>query len=434
MYSLKQIGLTGVLVLAVWFLPVSASWGQADCMFYDNFNDNSRDPNKWQDPWVSGGATISEINQRLEIAAPQSSQGMEVGLLSQLQLYGDFDLKVDFNLPVWPTPNGVSFGIWVFGSGIDCVVKRASYGPSDQGGQREVYHAYFSYQGGSEVETDIPTTDTSGKLRMKRTGNKVEMFYGKNGAWQLIDSKADDNLKGIVSFGLGADSYQTLHPVTIAFDNFLGIMIPPSPIAINILDYQLSKVSAWGRYNYTTPPGFRDFTLILAKMASGPYAGRYRIGDYHIPDPGIATWRILDWDVDRSLINIYADSLKSYTPPLTIPAVNNIEILIPSPFENNIYWYFKKVPSYQVRAGTFTNGLAWIVFDDNFGPNSINTDLGLGWVPFGVTGVTWYAPGVGEIAEKNVDAGSGAISFSYELSAYGLGRAPEDSVMLLLLN
>jgi hypothetical protein len=169
-------------------------------------------------------------------------------------------------------------------------------------------------------------------------------------------------------------------------------------------------------------------------MASGPYAGRYRIGDYHTPDPSVATWRILDWDVDRSLINIYADSLKSYTPPSTIPAVNNIELLIPSPFENNIYWYFKKVPSYHVRAGTFTNGLAWIVFDDNFGPNSVNTDLGLGWVPFGVTGVTWYAPGVGEIAEKNVDAGSGATSFSYELSAYGLGRGPEAGAMLLLLD
>jgi len=29
-------------------------------------------------------------------------------------------------------------------------------------------------------------------------------------AAKLIDSKADDNFQGIVSFGLGADSYQTL--------------------------------------------------------------------------------------------------------------------------------------------------------------------------------------------------------------------------------
>lgn len=438
MNSLRRIGLAGMLVLVIWFLPVSASLGQtpADNIFYDNFNDNSLDTNKWQNPSPSGGATISETNQRLEITIPQNPQGAAADLVCKdnYNLYGDFDLKVDFNLLAWPTPNGVSLGIGVIGSGIDCVVKRASYGPDDYGGPGEVYHAYFSYAGGPEVETDIPTTDTSGKLRMKRTGNKVEMFYGKNGAWQLIDAQANDNLKGTVQFGMGAQANKTLQPVTIAFDNFLGIMTPPSPVAINILDYQLTKVGAWGKYSYTTPPGFAGFALTLTRVASGPYAGKYRIGDYHTPDPTIATWRIFDWSADRSLMNIYADSLKSYSPPRTIPAVNNIEILIPSPFEDNIYWYFEKVPSYDVPAGRFTNGLAWIVFDENFGPNSVNTDLGLNFVPFGVTGITWYAPGIGEIANKNVDAASGATSFSYQLSAYGLGRGPGAAVPLLLLD
>jgi hypothetical protein len=434
----RKIWLACMLVLAVCFLPISAIWGQtlADCVFYDNFNDISRDADKWQDFYFSGGATISETNQRLEITItePQNPQGAEAGLpcKDNFNLYGDFDLKVDFNLLAWPTPNGVRLGILVGGSEIDCAVKRASHGPADPGGQREVYYAYFSYAGGPEVETEFPTTDTSGKLRMKRTGNKVEMFYGKNGAWQLIDSKTDSHFTGTVGFSVDAASNNALQSVTIAFDNFLAIMIPPSPVAINIMDYQLTKVGAWGKYSYTTPPGFAGFTLTLTKMASGPYAGKYRLGDYHTPDLGIATWRVFDWSADRSLINIYADSLKSYTPPRIIPAVNNIEILIPSPFENNIYWYFKKVPRWDVLAGRFSDGLAWIVFDEDFAPNTVNTDLGLGFVPFGVTGVTRYARGVGEITNQNVDAASGETSFSYQLSAYG--RSLEPGVMLLLLD
>jgi hypothetical protein len=430
MKFLGKIGIAGALVLAICFLPVPLSWAQtpADNIFYDNFNDNSIDPNLWQDPGLYEGATISETNQRLEITVPP---GGEADLLAKNNLYGDFDLKVDFNLLSWPIPNGVSVGIGAGSDAIDLVIKRASYGPADPGGQREIYWAYFAYAGGPETTAEVPTTDTSGKLRMKRTGNKVEMFYGKNGAWELIGSQTDDHFIGTVSFGLSGQSEQALQQAQVAFDNFLAIMVPPSPIAINILDYQLTKVGAWGKYSYITPSGFEGFKLTLRKETSGPYAGKYRLGDYHTPDAGDATWRIFDWSADRSLINIYADSLESYSPPRTIPAVNNIEILIPSPFEDNIYWYFKKVPQWDVLAGRFTDGLAWIVFDENFPPNSVNTDLGLEFVPFGVTDVTWYAPKVGEIASEDIDAATGDTVYHYQLDSHGAPSSTGSQLLLL---
>jgi hypothetical protein len=369
----------------------------------------------------------------LEITVPQ---GGEAYLLAKNNLYGDFDLKVDFNLLSWPIPNGVSVGIGAGSDAMDLAVKRASYGSDDPGGQREVYYAYFTYAGEEEYPPiEVLTTDTSGKLRMKRTGNKVEMFYGKDGAWELIGSRTDDHFMGTVGFGLSGQSDQPLQQAQVAFDNFLAIMVPPSPIAINILDYQLTKVGAWGKYSYITPPGFEGFKLTLRKETSGPYAGKYRLGDYHTPNAGDATWRVFDWPADRSLINIYADSLESYSPPRTIPAVNNIEILIPDSFNNNIYWYFKKVPQWDVLAGRFTDGLAWIVFDENFPANSANTNLGLEgleFVPFGVTGVIWYAPKVGEIASKDIDAATGDTVYHYQLDSYGTNGGMAGSLILLL--
>jgi hypothetical protein len=441
MKFLGKIGIAGALVLAICFLPVPLSWGQsASDYIYDNFTGTNLNTNIWAEVLVEGDGPYYEVNERLEITIPSDSTPGDYGLGVQTgpaPFYDamdpqprDFDVKVDFNLLAWPAGNGIGVGIQLFDDYGECSVKRASYGPNEPGGAREVYTMYFS---GTGYHKEIETTDISGKLRMKRTGNKVECFYSKNNTWQLIGSTIDatlgpkkELLLNALTIKQNAFGGQT---VKIALDNFLAIIVPPSPVAVNILDYELTKVGAWGKYSYITPPGFEGFKLTLRKETSGPYAGKYRLGDYHTPDAGDATWRIFDWSADRSLINIYADSLGS--PPGTIPAVNNTEILIPSPFEDNIYWYFKKVPQWDVLAGRFTDGLAWIVFDENFLKNSANTDLGLDFVPIGVTDVTWYAPKVGEIAREDIDAATGDIVYHYQLDSHGAPSSTGSQLLLL---
>ena len=276
---------------------------------------------------------------------------------------------------------------------------------------------------------------------MKRTGNKVEGFYSKDNAWQRIGpigSITDPTLGAKKEFLLtttlaGLANTFGKQDVKVAYDNFLASLVPANAVIANILDYYFTKVGAWERYSYTTPSGYGYFKLILTKLASGPYAGKYRLSDYRTPDPSIPTWQIFDWSADRSLTNIYADSLKAYNPARQLPSSNPLETLITSPFDTSTQWYFKKLASYTVPAGTFNDVLAWVNLDENFGPNAVNNTLGLN-VPFGVTGVTWYARGLGEIAKLDVDAATGNTTFNYQLTSHGLSFKGVSSLMMLLLN
>jgi hypothetical protein len=472
MKTSRNIALAGLLVMATCLLAVSPSWGQpfiSNPIWFDNFNDNSLslyDPGPpetglWEWGASSGGGTpptILETSHRLEMTIPPTSYPSSFGLglgagpapfMDILrQQSPDFDLKVDFNLLAWPNYNGMSAGIRIFADDYgSCGVLRASYPPgSPYGGQRESYLLFFELPSGQEGQYhEIFASDLTGKLRMKRTSidatnDKVEGFYEKDGVWQLIGAVTVP--RGLWELSIGINSNQNLDPsqpygktVQVGFDNFLASITPAGAVTASILDYYFTKVGAWGKYSYTKPPGFDGFTLTLSQVASGEYAGKYRIGDYHTPDYGTATWRIFDWSADRSAVNIYTDSLKVYSPPAQMAAVNPEGTLITTPFDTNSHWYFKTQASYGVPAGTFNNVLVWVVVDENFGSNSVNTELGL-TLPFGVTGVTWYAPGVGEIANKDVDAATGNTAFYYELTRYGSSppKALTGPLMLLLLD
>ena len=66
------------------------------------------------------------------------------------------------------------------------------------------------------------TTDTSGKLRLKRTGNKMEGFYWKNNAWQLLGTHTDPSfdVQDGVGMALGKNGPFSGQLVKIAFNNY----------------------------------------------------------------------------------------------------------------------------------------------------------------------------------------------------------------------
>src|SRR3989304_34180 len=79
----------------------------------DNFNNNRLDSSKWVVFQAGIGPSIAETNKRVEISLPSASTGdsdlrlFGGGIISRCRLSGDFDVQVDYILPVWPYANGV---------------------------------------------------------------------------------------------------------------------------------------------------------------------------------------------------------------------------------------------------------------------------------------------------------------------------------------
>jgi hypothetical protein len=184
---------------------------------------------------------------------------------------------------------------------------------------------------------------------------------------------------------------------------------------INLLDYFLLKAGHWSRFTYFTPE-FPDFTIKAEILTSGPFSGKYRVGDYVFPEEDRMTWRILSWD--QTTAYIYATNFGVFNPPIALPLVYPTNTLIPHPFESGIYWYFRLTSSITVPAGTFNDVVEWFVLDSAYPPNSINNQAGLD-VPYAVTGVDWYGRGVADLADMDVDAATGNVLYVYALHSTG---------------
>lgn len=202
---------------------------------------------------------------------------------------------------------------------------------------------------------------------------------------------------------------------------------------VNLLNYWLpNPVSRWCRYGYITPEGFPGFTLRFTPITSGPYAGKYRMGDWNTPEDELAVWRIVSWDAQA--LYVYADSQIGDLPsPVWFSTTFPQSTAIPNPLpgEQGIYWYFKTISSFTVAAGTFSDVLLDIVLDSAYGPNSMNTALGL-TVPYAVTCVTYYGRGIGELKMMDIEAQTGNIRFSYELQGTGVGGGTPGALLLLM--
>jgi hypothetical protein len=201
---------------------------------------------------------------------------------------------------------------------------------------------------------------------------------------------------------------------------------------INILPYYAAgNVGDSWIYTYITPPGTPDFTVTLTQETSGPFVGKYRLGDYVLPG-GSTEWQI--FDLDASGINVYETaSTGVFTPPGKIPAVLPLNEMFvnPLPIENN-YWYLMKVSSLTVPAGTFNDVLLQIALDDRYDPNGANSFFGLdtNTVPHAVTHVEWMAAGFGVIQNVDIDAESGNLVYEYQLKATSVVPLPAPLVML----
>ncbi len=187
---------------------------------------------------------------------------------------------------------------------------------------------------------------------------------------------------------------------------------------INILPYFIAgNVGDFWTYAYVTPPGTPDFTVTLTQVTSGPFAGKYRWGDWVRPDSS-TEYHIGDWD--SSGINVYENNGVIYSPPEKIPSVLPLNETFINPIPDVDYWYFIKIPSLTVTAGVFDDILLQINFDSRYEPNDANNFFGFDdpvEFPYGVTHASWMAAGIGEIQNVDIDAETGNLVYEYQLKA-----------------
>ena len=185
---------------------------------------------------------------------------------------------------------------------------------------------------------------------------------------------------------------------------------------INILPYWVAGNDGdYWEYSFISPVGTPDFTVKLAKVTSGDFAGKYRSGDWvDIIDAPHIRWSIVDWDAGG--LNIYETQSGILIPKVTIGAVQKLDEVVANPVPGDTaLWYFQKLgSSLPVFAGTFDDVLVFINLATWFGPTSANADFGLEAIPYGVTHVTWMAAGIGEIQNRDYDQ-YGNVLFEYQL-------------------
>lgn len=178
-------------------------------LFLDSF-DASFDPSFWFAGTQSPGTTTTVAGGRLLLTVGADAQPaagdnfIAAGIASRCKVGGDYDLRVDYRLLEWPQANGVDL---IFGTDYQDNIGRLST-PAD---------AYYAYPGG----TSVSTNDTSGRLRLVRSGDLIHGSYLHAGQWIPFWEAPVTKADSLVQLSVYADPATFAHQeVTVAFDNF----------------------------------------------------------------------------------------------------------------------------------------------------------------------------------------------------------------------
>jgi hypothetical protein len=186
----------------------------------DAFGGSQIDGTIWYQIYQGSGWTLSEHDGHLEFLFPPGSTpggqynvyGGHVG--TQCEFPGDFDARVEFSLPQWPTGNGIIASLWVFSKPNNVgweVVRRSSAQWGDQyGGYLGVNHS-----------NGVSLNDPSGSLRITRKDGRMTAYFLHNGQWLAIASNENRSVV-VLAVGAGSDANPPVqsNQVTVDFTNF----------------------------------------------------------------------------------------------------------------------------------------------------------------------------------------------------------------------
>ncbi len=202
-----------LFTIIVLFLSIISS-SSYSATFSDNFA--STNISVWNyDPYTSID------NGRLKIQLPNSVTWSGAHSLGKMYIYGDFEYQVDYNSASMSSNNGWHVLMRAQTDDNKIVeIKRAYYGSN-------VYDG--SYYNGSTWQSwnPISTSDTSGKLKIRRSGTNFYIYY-----WDSVDSRWEynNNTNGYlvssaigtapVFFFLATGTQTNTFTATSYFDNF----------------------------------------------------------------------------------------------------------------------------------------------------------------------------------------------------------------------
>jgi hypothetical protein len=157
--------------------------------------------------------SFNQANDVMNINVAATAQNdFNVGGATLCRAHGDFDATVDFNLPTWPTGDGIWVMLQVTGTPFNVYRVTWQFDPNEQ------YGAFFPPAG-----TTLPATGTSGTLRLSRRGDIFTGYYQDGRGWVPIISGIgptdDASLTLAVSNISGASPFLGL-PATVTFDDF----------------------------------------------------------------------------------------------------------------------------------------------------------------------------------------------------------------------
>jgi len=214
--SCSKMGVLGATLFASLLLFLSpASAGTV----YQSFTNNTYNAKYFgliNNSGESNKPSVAVANNRLELTVPDSTLFSSAGLqpYANYNLIGDYDIQVDFNLLNWPVNNRVDAGIVTTSYEVTRVYMDFGQGSTN------AYLVSFIGQTPTGFHW-IQPSDTSGKLRLNRTGNTVSGYYWQFNAWQLIASYTKSGYGDPIGFYVGGYvGTRTISEITkVGFDN-----------------------------------------------------------------------------------------------------------------------------------------------------------------------------------------------------------------------
>jgi len=186
--------------------------------YLDTFSDTRIDP-FWSSGTFNGtGPTITEASGRLEIDVPSSTENGPAGYatsdaLSACRLTGDFDIQIDYELLAWPSldlgVNGVNLNF-----GVNFTHTLFVHNASGTTG----ISTYFP---DPAANVFAPFGDTSGGLRLVRSGETLTGYYRSGGSWIPLLSVPFTVPEAFVQLSIFTNDPPDSHDdIKVAFDNF----------------------------------------------------------------------------------------------------------------------------------------------------------------------------------------------------------------------
>ncbi len=286
------------LVTTIWLIGVlsQAAFGQ---VIFDNFNASTPNTSLWS-LYQSGGPAVSQGQGRVTVSLPETSAGdvFYAGYSSIPWIVGDYDIQVDYALPVWPFASGVRVGLSAVATdgSEDMAVERISFGDNDFEGYGYPTDAYLAHYPPDNPQGITATNDKAGTLRLTRTGDITAAYYWSASLkrWEYIHSA--QAFAGPVYFGLSAWSHDycfTKQRVKVSFDNFRvnsgNVILPITPIGLvaplgqlvpegSVPDYPKQAFNRGGNLALKLKQTFSGRTLTAPQVSAPKIVSLFRDG------------------------------------------------------------------------------------------------------------------------------------------------------------